>query len=329
VRQLNVAPLVEDVVEHGPHTDLLRRLKSTDSPVILWNAIKNSPPHNCTADTAAAHTLFCTSVIDLLGMVGHTAGVERIGKAYPLFHTKLRASLDSNTLNKLVFVYINMWLERPASENLSRVSFNDFALGLLDEEQAVQLATDLPALNAMPVRAVRPGDRASAAPDSSSAHSSDSEDSSLLSEDEPAAADDDAGDEGNSGGGGPSGSADTTGSAAASLATIVPDGYAPVLQPPAEIKPDLLRQAIMAKVRVRGGRNGNHLLWRFGKLTRAFDPKTNPRYGALYNFDVTFADQTGAVGMRLEINGPHTFYSTGDPSAAEEGSWFLVSQVEG
>ena len=151
MRQLNVAPLVEDVVEHGPHTDLLRRLKSTDSPVILWNAIKNSPPHNCTADTAAAHTLFCTSVIDLLGMVGHTAGVERIGKAYPLFHTKLRASLDSNTLNKLVFVYINMWLERPASENLSRVSFNDFALGLLDEEQAVQLATDLPALNAMPV----------------------------------------------------------------------------------------------------------------------------------------------------------------------------------
>ena len=34
------------------------------------------------------------------------------------------------------------------------------------------------------------------------------------------------------------------------------------------------------------------------------------KYGALYNFDVLFNGQKGAVGMKLEVNGEVTSYAT-------------------
>ena len=48
--------------------------------------------------------------------------------------------------------------------------------------------------------------------------------------------------------------------------------------------------------------------WRLGRRERWFDPKTAKKYGALYNFDVRFADLRGAVGMKLETSGELTAY---------------------
>ena len=66
--------------------------------------------------------------------------------------------------------------------------------------------------------------------------------------------------------------------------------------------------------------------WRLGRLERWFDPKTAKKYGALYNFDVRFADLRGAVGMKLETSGELTAYDACALKNAAEGTWFFVSQ---
>ena len=62
------------------------------------------------------------------------------------------------------------------------------------------------------------------------------------------------------------------------------------------------------------------------RLERWFDPKTDKKYGALYNFDVRFADLRGAVGMKLETSGELTAYDACALKNAAEGTWFFVSQ---
>ena len=54
------------------------------------------------------------TAIDILGIVGHTAGVERTGKAYPLIHSKLRRSIGTDRLQQLIYVYHNRRLLQPA-----------------------------------------------------------------------------------------------------------------------------------------------------------------------------------------------------------------------
>ena len=54
-----------------------------------------------------AHLLFCKTAADISGIVGHTCGVERAGKAYKQVLTSLRQSMDETRAMKAVYVYSN------------------------------------------------------------------------------------------------------------------------------------------------------------------------------------------------------------------------------
>ena len=96
------------------------------------------------------------------------------------------------------------------------------------------------------------------------------------------------------------------------------------MQPPAEpISPSYVGAEILAKVQAGGGSP----MWRFGKLTRHFDPSTHKRYGALYNFDVMFVGLKGAVGMKLEVDGAVTAYLRAAESLeAPVGTWVFLKR---
>ena len=83
----------------------------------------------------------------------------------------------------------------------------------------------------------------------------------------------------------------------------------------------------MIKTTVTNGHRGTELLWRFGTLTRAFDPKKDKRYGALYNYDLSLIDQKGPIGVMLQLDGDKTVYNVTASPDAPAGTWFLVQPV--
>ena len=177
--ELTIGATVAAAEEHNTTSvsRLIDRLKLTDSPTMTWSVIRNQPPEGMSTPQLQAHQLFCDTVIDLLAFVGHTAGVERAGKAYPLIHTKLRKRLGADTLNMLVYIFHNMRLLYSEIQS-DAPHFDDFGLGLLDEEQARVVDAELPALSTIPAR-IRdePATRDGSQDDSSECESSECESS--------------------------------------------------------------------------------------------------------------------------------------------------------
>ena len=273
---------------------------------MTWSVIRNQPPEGMSTPQLQAHQLFCDTVIDLLAFVGHTAGVERAGKAYPLIHTKLRKRLGADTLNMLVYIFHNMRLLYSEIQS-DAPHFDDFGLGLLDEEQARVVDAELPALSTIPAR-IRdePATRDGSQDDSSECESSECESSEGSDSS-------DSSDSGGADGG------EATDSGAHPSGDMVPYGFSAIVQAPLKpLTPADVGRQIVAMVKLPRHKLG----WHFGKLTRFFDAVATPRYAALYNFDVLFTGQRGPVGMKLETNGATTRYYTGTP---EEGAWSFVT----
>ena len=78
---------------------------------------------------------------------------------------------------------------------------------------------------------------------------------------------------------------------------------------------------VMVVVKLTGQKLGFHL----GKLTKHV---TAPRFKALYNFDVQFASEKGARGIKLETDGAICTYDAAAKSNADEGTWFFVEKSE-
>jgi len=148
----------------------------------------------------------------------------------------------------LIYIYHNMKFATPETINDS-IAFDDFALGLLDEDDAERIATDLPSLNALPL-VYRPDADAdddapsssSSAGDSSSGDSSDAADSS-----------DDAG--------GDDPEVLPIPIAEPSLSDIVPPGYVALIEPPSgELTAAHVQSNIMMKTTVLRGAKGNQCI---------------------------------------------------------------------
>lgn len=89
------------------------------------------------------HSMFCGKVCDLLSLVGHTAGRERLGKGYGLVMTSSRTCLGENRLMMLCYVFFN-WHLVNGVEFEKPTSFQDFLKGALGEEEAAELEVGVP-----------------------------------------------------------------------------------------------------------------------------------------------------------------------------------------
>eukprot|EP00966_Prymnesium_polylepis_P039421 914619-Prymnesium_polylepis.1 len=88
------------------------KLRLCDSPVEFWLAMMNETPRGATPGQKEAHKLFCKSAADISGIVGHTCGVERAGKAYKQVLSSMRKAMDETRAMKAVYVYSNYNLSR-------------------------------------------------------------------------------------------------------------------------------------------------------------------------------------------------------------------------
>ena len=248
-------------------------------------------------------------------IVGHAAGVERVGKCYPMIHTKLRTSLSQETLTALIFIFVNMRFAEPAAV-VDTVAFDSFALGLVDDNE---LQSALPALSTITRVGPRPQAAGTPRRDESSSDSSSSSGGNSSDGDEDEADSSDPRD---------SDVADMT--TEGSIVDQVPNGFTAILQAPSgPLDESYLKQYIMAKVKIPLVNRGQPQ-WLSGQLTRFFSPKTDKKYGALYNFDVAFVGLRGAVGMKLEANGEKTAYAKPGQTAesAENGTWMLLKRLD-
>ena len=62
----------------------------------------------------------------------------------------------------------------------------------------------------------------------------------------------------------------------------------------------------------------------FGKIQRYCSPDSTSRWSKLYNCDVLFTGQRGAVGMHLQLDGDKTAYDATATTTASEGTWFFL-----
>mmetsp|Transcript_11277 Transcript_11277/g.24645 ORF Transcript_11277/g.24645 Transcript_11277/m.24645 type:complete len:87 (+) Transcript_11277:272-532(+) len=81
----------------------IAKLRLCDNPIDFWLAMMNEQPRHATAKQRAAHMLFCKIAADISGIVGHTCGVERAGKAYKQVLGPLRKSMDEKRAMKSIF----------------------------------------------------------------------------------------------------------------------------------------------------------------------------------------------------------------------------------
>ena len=89
---------------------LIGKLQCCRSPVTFWLTMIQEAPRGAGRDALEAHRLFCKSMSDISGIVGHTCGVERAGKSYGLVMTSLRKAMNPERAMKSVFVYANYGL---------------------------------------------------------------------------------------------------------------------------------------------------------------------------------------------------------------------------
>ena len=106
-------------------------------------------------------------------------------------------------------------------------------------------------------------------------------------------------------------------------ATVVPEGFTAVTQAPLHgVTNADMGRSLMAVVKLPKSR----LSFQFGTIQRTFQGK-NGKYAKLYNVDVIFAGQRGAVGMLLEVSGKITTYDANAQVDADEGTWFFVEKI--
>jgi len=87
--------------------ETLAKLRLTSSPVEFWLAMMNEVPRGASPEHKEAHLLFCKTAADISGIVGHTCGVERAGKAYKQVLSSLRKSMDETRAMKAICIYSN------------------------------------------------------------------------------------------------------------------------------------------------------------------------------------------------------------------------------
>ena len=87
--------------------EAIAKLRFTSSPVEFWLAMMNETPRGASVAQKEAHMLFCKSASDISGIVGHTCGVERAGKAYKQVLTQSRKRMDETRALKAIFVFLN------------------------------------------------------------------------------------------------------------------------------------------------------------------------------------------------------------------------------
>ena len=296
------AAVAEVVLEHHSSVvdSLIERLKLTTKPTSTWSIILNQPPQGASDNQIMAHKLFCSSIVNLQAVVGHTGGVEQMGKAFKYIQTRQRCSLAEETLNDLAYIFHNTRLAYPDMASDS-ISFDDFAVALLEPEDQnifeAESETYAPRFQDSP----HPGEEVGAAAEK------------VVPPDEAEEGEEDEEEDGEEDGE-EEGEVDTS-------AFIVPDGYMASHQAPLQpLTADYVGRWIMAQVKIPK----TPMSWRLGKLTKFYDPKKPGRYAELYNFDVQFAGIKGVVGMKLEANGATTKYEVGH-TASPEGTWFFVS----
>ena len=176
---------------------------------------------------------FCDLAIDIGAIVPHTAGVERVGKAYPIIKTKLRSRLKPITMHTLTHIFVNIKLATPQSFN-DILAFDDFGVALLDEREAAQL----PALSSIrPWRHAWRGESSKCggkkansrrSKKASAAAADSSEDSSSSSEDSSSSSGSGSGSKSEADSSEPDGGGEGEGEPEApptSMAAIVPDGF--------------------------------------------------------------------------------------------------------
>ena len=72
--------------------------------------MQQEAPRGANKEAIEGHRLFCKTMADISGIVGHTCGVERAGKCYGLVMSSLRKSMHAARAAKCVYVFANYGL---------------------------------------------------------------------------------------------------------------------------------------------------------------------------------------------------------------------------
>ena len=116
--------------------ELIHRLKLCSMPTTFWLAMSKETPVNVAKKKVEAHICFCKVAVDLSGVVGHTCGVERAGKAYKLVMTAHRKAMCPQVAKKAVYVLNNYGLLNK-SLNVG-AGLEDFAGSMLVDEHVAE-----------------------------------------------------------------------------------------------------------------------------------------------------------------------------------------------
>lgn len=85
----------------------LNRLKLCKKPTDFWLAMAAEKPTGMRVEALEAHRAFCIFAVNILAIVGHTAGVERAGKDYGMILTTLRKRMEPERAHKSIFIMHN------------------------------------------------------------------------------------------------------------------------------------------------------------------------------------------------------------------------------
>ena len=183
-------------------------------------------------------------------------------------------------------------------------------MGLLDDDERAQIISDLPSVLDLPRRQRDPADKGVESDDGNESNSSSDEGGDSNSSQNSANSSDEEADEGGG-----------DGSAPVLAATLVPDGFTAVSQTPLmELQALDVGRHIFAQVKLPN----TSMRFTFGKIQRYFSPDSTSRWSKLYNCDVLFTGQRGAVGMHLQLDGDKTAYDATATTTASEGTWFFL-----
>ena len=89
---------------------MISKLRLSGSPVSFWLSMQQEAPRGANKEAIEGHRLFCKTMADISGIVGHTCGVERAGKCYGLVMSSLRKSMHAARAAKCVYVFANYGL---------------------------------------------------------------------------------------------------------------------------------------------------------------------------------------------------------------------------
>ena len=137
-KQAASASEVPDAKEPATATRVsLTNLRLCPKPQQFWLAMMQETPTGASPEAIQAHRAFCKAALDIVSIVGHTAGVERAGKGYNLVQHQLRRKMDPVRAAKCIYIYENYGLLDRAQ--VSGSGYDDFFLGVMDEDEAASL----------------------------------------------------------------------------------------------------------------------------------------------------------------------------------------------